>query len=361
MSEIIKPIEQSKIDANKITALPTRPNSEGLYGSALSAKDLKSRLEALALLSVDKVNEVINALHNENAAQDLKIPLTLDADTLYKFLEAFKTELGNGSFASRIRIDENHSLSYALASINSDIDHIKDVGAADIILALDPTTYILSVQLINEAGDVLHTKTVDIRTTTNGILDSAVTTEKIADRSITTNKLENSAVTSEKISTDAVTSEKIADGNVTANKLRGEAVTTEKIASRAVTLDKISDHAVSEAKLSDDLAAKVNTSFNTVKYNPNSGEITFTDFNGKEISIDLPLELLVDSGAYNDETQNIELTLANGDTIEIPVNGLLTDVNAHIENRIDTVLGDIDTALDELHGYAQSLVGGGVV
>lgn len=51
---------------------------------------------------------------------------------------------------------------------------------------------------------------------------------------------------------------------------------------------------------------------------------------GTEQTIDLPLESVVVSGSYDSQTQSLILTLQNGNTITIPVSGLISGLQAEI-------------------------------
>ena len=66
-----------------------------------------------------------------------------------------------------------------------------------------------------------------------------------------------------------------------------------------------------------------------LEYNATTGVISLIDKDGNTLdSVDLPLELLVESGSYNSSTKKLELVLANGGKIEIPVQDLIDEYNA---------------------------------
>lgn len=66
-----------------------------------------------------------------------------------------------------------------------------------------------------------------------------------------------------------------------------------------------------------------------LEYNQTTGEVSLLNESGEVLSkIDLPLELLIESGNFNSETKNIELVLANGDKILIPASDLVNEYNA---------------------------------
>lgn len=64
-------------------------------------------------------------------------------------------------------------------------------------------------------------------------------------------------------------------------------------------------------------------------YDATTGNVSLLDKdNGVLSTVDLPLELIVESGSYNETTKNIELILANGNKIEIPAGALVDEYNA---------------------------------
>jgi hypothetical protein len=75
-----------------------------------------------------------------------------------------------------------------------------------------------------------------------------------------------------------------------------------------------------------ELTKKVNSCIKTVSYDANTGILTFTKTDGKTETVDLPLELLINSGTYDNTNKQIVLTLANLDTITIPIGDILTEI-----------------------------------
>lgn len=64
-------------------------------------------------------------------------------------------------------------------------------------------------------------------------------------------------------------------------------------------------------------------------YEAATGVISLVDNDNNILSsVDLPLELLIESGTYNSATQNIELVLANGQKILIPAGDLVDEYGA---------------------------------
>jgi hypothetical protein len=77
-----------------------------------------------------------------------------------------------------------------------------------------------------------------------------------------------------------------------------------------------------------DGSSQLKESFRSVRYNATNGVLTFVRLNGSELNIDLPLELLIKSGYYEDETMEIVLVLANDEQIRIPVSELVNNYYA---------------------------------
>ena len=178
------------------------------------------------------------------------------------------------------------------------------------------------------------TKLEDSSVTTVKIVAKAITTEKLNDDAVTTDKIADEAITKEKLGPNAVTAEKIFDESITTSKINNQAVTEEKLAPASVTESKISKSAVTrekvytgaidETKLSTALLNRLlhleQEAFTNITYDQENGILTFTTTDGSVLSVDLPLELIVSGGRYDEESQNLVLTLSNGDEIQIPLN-----------------------------------------
>lgn len=112
-----------------------------------------------------------------------------------------------------------------------------------------------------------------------------------------------------------------------------------------------------------DGSEKLTSFFKTVEYDSGTGVLSFTRYNGEILKIDLPLELIVESGYYNEDSQQIVLILANGGVIEIPVSSLLDDF--YSKNEIDSLfaqqehvaIGDIPDASENVLGKVVLYVG----
>lgn len=97
-------------------------------------------------------------------------------------------------------------------------------------------------------------------------------------------------------------------------------------------------------KSSDEIRKLANAGIKDVTYNSINGVMTFIANDDTSIKIDLPLELLIETGTYDSDTKTIILTLANGDDIEIPIGDLITDFynKEEIDQKIDSVNKKID-------------------
>lgn len=102
--------------------------------------------------------------------------------------------------------------------------------------------------------------------------------------------------------------------------------------SKATNKPRINGNELVGDKTSTDLGLASIEAISNVVYEPDTGIMTFEKENGTSFNIDLPLELLVDSGSYDATTKEILLELANGDIISIYVGDL-----------VDTYFGDEET------------------
>lgn len=103
------------------------------------------------------------------------------------------------------------------------------------------------------------------------------------------------------------------------------------------TLQEAKDYTYSQVEIDNKDTAIMNKAnnlenanmFKDVNYNNVNGVLTFTRYDDTTKEIDLPLELLVESGYYDEVANELVLVLANGSEIRIPVGNLLTDLDAH--------------------------------
>lgn len=96
----------------------------------------------------------------------------------------------------------------------------------------------------------------------------------------------------------------------------------------------------------------LNSSLKGVNYTASNGMLTFTKNDGSTISVDLPLELLIESGRYDEANKQIVLVLANGNSINIPVSSLLDDFYGKSETynktEVDTIIAEKQALIDKL-------------
>ena len=75
--------------------------------------------------------------------------------------------------------------------------------------------------------------------------------------------------------------------------------------------------------------------FKSASFNATNGVVTFTRYDDTTVTIDLPTELIVSSGYYDEDTKSIVLVLTTGAEITIPVEDVFTEINADIALKID--------------------------
>jgi hypothetical protein len=114
-------------------------------------------------------------------------------------------------------------------------------------------------------------------------------------------------------------------------------------------------------KALDDEVARLETAnmIKTWSYNATNGIVTITYYDDTTSTVDLPLELIVESGYYDEDNNNLVLVLANGSEIDIPVGDLLTDLDAvnirYNNGDSGLVAVNVKAAIDELDGKAETL------
>lgn len=161
---------------------------------------------------------------------------------------------------------------------------------------------------------------------TENIYDANVTREKIVAKAIDTTRLEDFSVTTAKIVGKAITTDKLNDEAVTTDKIADEAITSGKLGPDAVTREKVYTGAIDETKLSKTLLNRLlhleREAFTNIIYDQENVILTFTTTDGRALSVNLPLELIVSGGRYDETSQNLVLTLSNGDEIQIPLDDI---------------------------------------
>lgn len=69
----------------------------------------------------------------------------------------------------------------------------------------------------------------------------------------------------------------------------------------------------------------MNKTFKEVTYDASTGVMSFKNLNNEVTNINLPLSLLISSASYDNDNKKIVLTLANNDTIDIPILDLVSN------------------------------------
>ncbi|MFA7097399.1 MAG: hypothetical protein WC383_13085, partial [Gammaproteobacteria bacterium] len=118
----------------------------------------------------------------------------------------------------------------------------------------------------------------------------------------------------------------------------------------------VSTDAVNKGQLDtvdDDVTAlETANMFKSVSYASATGILTFTRYDDTTTAIDFPLELIVQSGSYDAVNNEIVLVLADSSEIRIPVDNLLTDldaVNVRYSNATSGLTAEnVQGAIDEL-------------
>ena len=179
----IHPIPETSIEAAKIENLQTRPNSQGLYGSqAFSPTELKQRMDSLPILAVNKVNELIEKLHDGGIASNMSVPSVFGEEKttiLSEFLNSLKEMILNGGLAGIIKTGSNEDAMSVLAFLNYLQTQIGDVDApADGSLRKQINTNKSNISELREELKVHKTEISEIleqmRTEINGALDSLI-------------------------------------------------------------------------------------------------------------------------------------------------------------------------------------------
>ena len=192
---------------------------------------------------------------------------------------------------------------------------------------------------------IITDKINDKAVTTEKIADNTITTDKLSDEVVTTDKIADEAITRKKLEPNAVTTEKILDESITTPKINGQAVTEEKLAPASVTESKIGKSAVTREKIYTGAidVTKLSTAllnrllhleqeaFTNITYDQENGILTFTTADGHTLSVNLPLELIVSGGRYDEKSQNLVLTLSNGDEIQIPLDDVTREFIEYVD------------------------------
>lgn len=289
--------ELSQISASEagrigVTSLATRPNDASRYGQGgLSAKELQAWFDKLPNLVRERFNEIAKMLASSEAAKYIGLDGSAgDADNLFDFLSLFGARgsgIGDVNISDYIQTlyqgeDESEATSHTLRDIvQSIVSRFALVEASkgarlELTAAEDGK---ITVKLLNANGELLEEATAGGPVGTAGIADGAVTGKKIA------------------------------PGVVTSEKL--------------------------DIELNDRLNGLEDGAFEKVSYDAATGVISFESKNGTVKSVDLPLELIVKSGRFDEVANDIVLELANGQEIRIPLDAYVDKVSEFITDLID--------------------------
>lgn len=214
----------------------------------------------------------------------------------------------------------------------------KQANVPTVEVAVDPS-YAVGYELDDDEINYLATLGADIVSNTNRIAQN-----------------ENDIADIESVSSDNKTNIAALDVRVTQNESDINAL------DGRVTQNE-TDIGINKGDISSNLikitALETANMFKDVSYNSTNGVITFTLFDDTTKTIDLPLELIVESGYYDEANNALVLVLANGSEIDIPVGDLLTDldaVNIRYDNGDSTLVAvNVKTALDELDTKHEAL------
>ena len=305
--------EITATDAKKkgVTALALRPNDASRFGQGgLTADALKAWFDQLPKEIISKLNSVMKALNSSEGGKYIGIDAPIDAevDNLHDFLALFGergTGLNDKSIADYIQTlyseeGEAVAASRDLKTIIADIAARLESGKAD---HEELTELIESAFLKVDTDNVIH---LDFDT---------------GDKTVKTSAKINPVKTAG-----------IADG----------AVTNGKIASKAVTADKIADGAVTNSKIASSLMQTIKDAFIEVEYDPKTGNLKFNSLGGS-MSVNLPLEMVVSNGRFDEAAKDIVLVLNNGEEIRIP-----------LDDFVDQVAEDIAVLKKSFNGAAVS-------
>lgn len=330
-------ITQKDIKSQGVQALADRPNASGQYGvGGLSAKQLKEHFDQLAALLAERLNAVQNALKSDDAAQyiNAKIPGSSKQNNLKDVLNS----ITDGTFSNFLKVNASgvdgaegaESGTYslkgyldALSSVLSTVNSIRMMWQDE--LAGDLEFTIEEAELPGVSGKKYALCMYGTRYYSGDSERELVAYVTMEDLFANLKTAMSQGVTAEMLQTGAVLTRALANGAVTSDKLGNAAVVTEKIADEAVTPQKIKANSISSDQLDTYINNMLNRAYNDsitgVSYLPQTGYLVFAKRSGSTLSVDLPLELIVKDGYFDeaDGQEAIVLNLANGDEIRIPL------------------------------------------
>lgn len=81
-----------------------------------------------------------------------------------------------------------------------------------------------------------------------------------------------------------------------------------------------------------------NNFIKNIEYDNDTGVMTFTRNDNTILTVDLPIENMVESGSYDGDAKELILNLVSGETINIPATGLVGDYNGSDTDSISTTI-----------------------
>lgn len=284
-------ITTKEIQTVGVKSLPDRPNAHSRYGSgAMTAPQLKAAFDALAELIAERVNGLFESLKDGSFTEAVRLPETvrdsLGDITVSKFLEYFES----GYISEKMMVKSTlgtESLYDTLDTLRRYLEGKQDKLIASISLSAE-----------GESGFALELYNYDKRKI--GQLQF-----KIAKGNLDDNVTE------------------YIQGLIDSNY---EDTVQPKINEKYSELN-IAIGAETNARIND-IAEVKNYTVDKLDYDPNTGVLSIIPLEGEARTIDLPLELIVESGEYDAENNKIVLKLAAPDAapIEIPVDDLIREV-----------------------------------
>ena len=290
-------------DAKKkgVTALALRPNDASRFGQGgLTADALKAWFDQLPKEIISKLNSVMKALNSSEGGKYIGIDAPIDAevDNLHDFLALFG-ERGTG---------------------------LNDKSIADYIQTL-----------YSEEGEAVAASR-DLKTI---IADIAARLES--------GKADHEALAELLGSAFLMVDE---DNNITLDFDTGDDTvkTTAKI--KPVKTAGIKDGAVTIEKIAPNLRQTIEDTFYEVEYDSKTGNLKFNSLGGS-MSVNLPLEMVVSKGRFDEASKDIVLVLNNGEEIRIPLDDFVDRVTGDVRD-LKTVTEDLSARLAALE------LGGGI-
>lgn len=282
-------ITTKEIQTVGVKSLPDRPNAHSRYGSgAMTAAQLKDAFDALAELIAKRVNGLFESLKDGSFTGAVRLPEDMGEFTLYDFLAWF----ASGEISNRLYVNYPGSgkktlhTAFVMASqdINKKCASINIVGNSDDGFRL---------AIYNGSGTLIGEE-IPIFVGEENLAESAK--KYIADKIITNINDYGSGTVKPFVENS-----------------------TQVAINHATTLDEKTNKRVDAVE---------KDTVKSVTYDPHTGVLTFHPLVGDAKHIDLPLELIVESGEYDAENNKIVLKLAAPDAapIEIPVDDLIREV-----------------------------------